>query len=28
VKKADLRDRGVVATTVDLGRPRRTETVR
>jgi carnitine-CoA ligase len=28
VKKAELRARGVVATTVDLGRPRRTEAVR
>jgi crotonobetaine/carnitine-CoA ligase len=28
VKKAELRDRGVVTTTVDLGRPRRTEAVR
>ena len=28
VKKAELRERGVVATTVDLGRPRRAEPVR
>lgn len=28
VKKAELRERGVVSTTVDLGRPRRTQTVR
>lgn len=28
VRKAELRTRGVVATTVDLGRPRRTEAVR
>jgi crotonobetaine/carnitine-CoA ligase len=28
VRKAELRERGVVSTTVDLGRPRRTEAVR
>jgi crotonobetaine/carnitine-CoA ligase len=28
VKKAQLRERGIVTTTVDLGRPRRTEPLR